>query len=59
MDVGDRFFRLPLYMWKQYREDYNLLLEDRMKLAGDNPEKRDFCGIVATNVHGDRPMASC
>ena len=49
MDVGDRFFRLPLYMWKQYREDYNLLLEDRMKLAGDNPEKRDFCGIVATN----------
>lgn len=49
MEFGDRFFRLPIYFWKQYKDDYDLLLSDRIKLAGDEPEKRDFCGIVATN----------
>ncbi|WP_022768256.1 glycosyltransferase family 10 domain-containing protein [Butyrivibrio sp. NC2007] len=49
MDVGDRFYRLPIYLWEQYREDYDLLLQDRLELVGVSPEKRKFCGIVATN----------
>lgn len=49
MQFEDRFFRLPIYLWKQYKEDYDLLSCDRYKLAGKNPEKRKFCSVVASN----------
>lgn len=56
MDFGDRFFRLPIYFWKQYREDFDLMMQNRLKIVGERPEKRDFCGIVATNNTFADPM---
>ncbi|SFC73945.1 glycosyltransferase family 10 domain-containing protein [Butyrivibrio sp. YAB3001] len=49
MTVEDRFFRLPIYLWELYKEDYDLLSSDRMILAGERPEKRKFCGMVVSN----------
>lgn len=45
----DRFFRLPIYFWELYKKDFDALLQNRMSLAGPSPEKREFCGIVASN----------
>ena len=56
MSFGDRFFRLPIYFWELYRKDYDALLMDRNALAGSSPEKRDFCGIVASNNYFADPM---
>ena len=56
MSFGDRFFRLPIYFWELYRKDFDALLQDRSALAGSNPEKRDFCGIVASNNYFADPM---
>lgn len=49
MDFGDRFYRFPLYLWDDYRDDYDLILGDRSALYGEEPLKRDFCGIVVSN----------
>lgn len=49
MQFEDRFFRLPIYFWKLYNNDFDLLLTDRMKIAKETPEKRKFCGVVASN----------
>ncbi len=49
MEFGDRFFRVPIYLWRQYSEDYDLLFVDRIKRVGSNPEKRNFCSIVVSN----------
>lgn len=49
MAFGDRYFRLPIYFWELYRKDFDAILKDRSSLMGPSPEKRDFCGIVASN----------
>ena len=56
MSFGDRFFRLPIYFWEQYKKDYDNMLKDRLSLGGPAPEKREFCGIVASNNGFADPM---
>lgn len=49
MDFEDRFYRFPNSFYDHYEYDYNLISCDRSRLYGENPEKRQFCGIVVSN----------
>ena len=56
MELEDRYCRFPIYLWDQYRSDYDLILKERSSLCGENPEKRKFCGIVVSNNLFADPM---
>ncbi|MCR4635498.1 MAG: hypothetical protein K5754_04630 [Butyrivibrio sp.] len=56
MDYEDRYIRFPIYLWDRYSKDYELILKDRAMLAGERPEKRNFCGIVVSNDLFADPM---
>lgn len=56
MDFEDRYIRFPIYLWDRYSKDYDLILKDRLELAGKEPEKRKFCGMVVSNNNFADPM---
>ncbi len=56
MDFEDRYIRYPIYLWDRYSKDYDLILKNREELAGQEPGKRKFCGMVVSNNNFADPM---